>query len=148
MNITNLPFNRFLGIEEATGRADDCLALPDDHNYTNHVGTVHAGALFALAEASSGFFLISETQIHPDSATAVVRNSEIKYRQPAKGRIVSRCSCEEGSVDKLRSDLESRGRARITVNVELMDRDSVVVAKADFHWFIATDVPRWVESSE
>jgi len=55
MNVAAIPFNRFLGL-----RADGVsLTLPADPNYQNHLGTVHAGAQFALAEAASGQWLLN-----------------------------------------------------------------------------------------
>ena len=42
MEVTHLPYNKFLGLEI---HGDGRLALPDDSRYRNHLGTVHAGAL-------------------------------------------------------------------------------------------------------
>lgn len=51
--VTELPFNKLLNLEAATDEAH-LLRLPAGGQYLNHLGTVHAGALLALAEASSG----------------------------------------------------------------------------------------------
>jgi acyl-coenzyme A thioesterase PaaI-like protein len=53
--VTELPFNSFLGIRSA-GDSAYLLELPAGSQYLNHLGTVHAGAQLALAEASSGEF--------------------------------------------------------------------------------------------
>jgi len=52
MNVAQIPFNAFIGIERAQG-SERLLALPEHPRYLNHLGTVHASALLALAEASS-----------------------------------------------------------------------------------------------
>ena len=52
MKITDLPFNQLIGITAAE-KDDGMLCLPNDVRYTNHLGTVHASALLALAEATS-----------------------------------------------------------------------------------------------
>ncbi len=64
MEVTKLPYNKFLGLEI---HGDGRLALPDDSRYTNHLGTVHAGALFSLAEAGSGQYLLEHVDVDPDA---------------------------------------------------------------------------------
>ena len=58
MDVTKLPFNHLIGIELGDPGSDFLISLPDDVKYTNHLGTVHASALFAVAEAASGLFLL------------------------------------------------------------------------------------------
>ena len=53
MDITLIPFNALVGIEYADAEGA-LLQLPSDPRYLNHIGTVHASAMLALAEASSG----------------------------------------------------------------------------------------------
>ena len=57
MDVTDLPFNALIGIERAEAN-NALLRLPSDPRYLNHLGSVHASALLALAEASSGEFLL------------------------------------------------------------------------------------------
>jgi acyl-coenzyme A thioesterase PaaI-like protein len=54
-HVTELPFNAFLGLQLASD-PEQLLQLPAGAKYLNHLGTVHASALLALAEASSGEF--------------------------------------------------------------------------------------------
>ena len=51
MNVTQLPFNRLLGLELGADDNSSLVCLPDGPQYTNHLGTVHASALLAVAEA-------------------------------------------------------------------------------------------------
>jgi acyl-coenzyme A thioesterase PaaI-like protein len=51
--VTDLPFNRLLGLQPADD-ATKLLQLPAGGQHLNHLGTVHASALLALAEASNG----------------------------------------------------------------------------------------------
>ena len=44
MDVTGIPFNRFLGLR--AGEAS--LTLPSGPDYLNHLGTVHAAAQYAL----------------------------------------------------------------------------------------------------
>ena len=86
-SVTELPFNKFIGIEPADDSAQ-ILRLPSGGQYLNHLGTVHASALLALAEASSGEFLLH----HFGSGSGVipvVRWIEAKFRKPANGAVAS-----------------------------------------------------------
>ena len=55
MNVLELPFNKYIGLEKVSN-SDYLLMLNEKEAYLNHLSTVHVSALFALAEATSGFF--------------------------------------------------------------------------------------------
>src|SRR5687768_2271732 len=98
MDVTALPFNRFLGLEPAPAASGFLVTLPGDPRYTNHLGTVHASALLAVAEAASGAFLaehIGETE----GVLAVVRRLESKFRKPAHGRVSGRSTVDEAQFE-------------------------------------------------
>jgi len=93
-SVTELPFNSFLGIQTAAEPAR-LLQLPSDKHYLNHLGTVHASAQLALAEASSGELLLR----HFGSAQGivpVVRRLEAKFRRPANGVVTSTAGVTPG----------------------------------------------------
>ena len=81
-SVTELPFNRFLGIQAATEPAQ-LLWLPAGGQYLNHLGTVHASAQLALAEASRGEFLLRALG-STDGIIPVVHRFEANFRKPAK----------------------------------------------------------------
>src|SRR5262249_54520900 len=91
MDVTQLPFNRLLGLESAAPDSGLLVSLPDGPHYTNHRGTVHAGALLAVAEAGSGAFLVRHLGSGP-GYVPVVRRLEAKFRKPARGRVSARCA--------------------------------------------------------
>lgn len=135
MNVFDLPFNRFVGIEPSLD-TEYLLALEDKEEYLNHLKTVHASAQFALAEASSGFFLINEfrelTDIFP-----VVRKVETKYKKSAQGAIYSKASFVGTDRTKIMEELNAKNRTLLTVRVLLYDSERSNVMQSDFEWFIA-----------
>jgi acyl-coenzyme A thioesterase PaaI-like protein len=133
--VTELPFNKLLNLEAADDDAK--LRLPAGGQYLNHLGTVHAGALLALAEAGSGEFLLRSLG-GADGVVPVVRRMEAKFRKPANGAVTSAASVAEGALDELRAGLAAKGRALISVNVELHDESGAHVLSASVEWFIAT----------
>jgi acyl-coenzyme A thioesterase PaaI-like protein len=133
-SVTELPFNRFLGIEVASA-PDQLLQLPSGPHYLNHLGTVHASAQLALAEASSGEFLLRA--LGGDSGVVpIVRRFESKFRKPANGAVTSTVSTPPETVEQLRADLAAKGRAMITIAIELHDESGAHTLSATVEWFI------------
>jgi acyl-coenzyme A thioesterase PaaI-like protein len=136
MDITALPFNRLVGIERSTV-AGTVLCLPADGRYANHLGTVHASALLALAEATSGECLISGLMDPGFEVAPVVRRIEAKFRRAATGAVRSRLGDMGDALAECRAALASRGRALITVPVEIIDASGIPALAANIEWFVA-----------
>lgn len=133
-SVTELPFNRFLGLESSTDPAH-LLRLPSGTQYLNHLGTVHASAQLALAEATSGEFLLRA--FGPDSGVIpVVRRLESKFRKPARGSLTSTVTTPPEALDLLRADLAAKGRAIISITVELHDESGAHTLSATVEWFL------------
>jgi acyl-coenzyme A thioesterase PaaI-like protein len=137
-SVTELPFNRFLGLEKAS-EPSQLLRLPFGPQYLNHLGTVHAGALLALAEASSGEFLLRALGFSP-GIVPVVRRLEAKFRKPANGAVTSTATATAGTIEQVGLDLAAKGRAMISVSVELRDESGGCALSATVEWFI-TRIP-------
>jgi acyl-coenzyme A thioesterase PaaI-like protein len=134
INITELPFNSLLGIRPATD-AEHLLLLPSGSQYLNHLGTVHAGAQVALAEASSGELLAKHFG-SSDGLVPVLRRVEAKFRNPANGTIMSTASTTPESLARLDAELASKGRSVIGITVEIYDESGARTLSATFDWFI------------
>ena len=134
-SVTELPFNRFLGLEPSADPAH-LLRLPAGEQYLNHLGTVHASAQLALAEASSGEFLLQALGFTA-GGVPVVRRLEAKFRKPAQGALTSTVSTPPETLDQLQSDLTTKGRALISIAVELHDTSGAHTLSATVEWFIA-----------
>lgn len=133
-SVTELPFNRFIGIESETSD-DKLLRLPTGERYLNHLGTVHASALLALAEASSGEFLLKRFGSR-SGLVPVVRRIEAKFRKPANGSVSSRASATPEALTQFDQELEGKGRALISIDVELHDEAGTHALSASVEWFI------------
>lgn len=136
MNVAQLPFNRLLGLRPAGADSGFLVTLPEGPQYLNHLGTVHAGALLAVAEAGSGVFLLDRLG---DTAgvVPVVRRVEAKFRQPASGQVSARAAVAPDEVARWASELAGRGRVLAAVPVEVVDAVGKVVLSATVEWFIA-----------
>ena len=133
-SVTELPFNSFLGLQSSPDSAE-LLRLPAADKYLNHLGTVHASALLALAEASSGEYLLR----HLGSSVGlvpVVRRIEAKFRKPAQGEVSSTATADPHALAELTATLTSKGRALISIAVELHDASGTHTLSATVEWFI------------
>ncbi|MEX0938114.1 MAG: DUF4442 domain-containing protein [Pirellulales bacterium] len=136
MDVTQLPFNRHVGLESCSPNSGFLVALPEGRQYTNHLGTVHASALLAVAEAGSGAFLVEQLGAG-SGLIPVVRRLEAKFRKPARGRVSARCTVSTDEVAKWTAELSNRGRVLAPVAMEVLDPEGLVVLSAMVEWFIA-----------
>ena len=135
MDVTKIPFNEFIGIK-LSSNSDYLLMLDDKPEYLNHLSTVHASAQFALAEATSGYFLLNEfnnlTGIIP-----VVRKVEVKYKKPSTGKVFSKAKFCETTKNEVLESLMQKGRVLLKVEVTLYDESDIAVMQSVFEWFVS-----------
>lgn len=128
--VLELPFVRKVGAV-----ADDAggLALPDDPTLHNHVGTVHAGALFTLGEAASGVAVTSV--VAALGGLPLAKSATIAYRRPASGRVVAKGALRE-EVEAIRARVAEAGKTTFDVDVTLTDGVGEVVATMTVTWHL------------
>lgn len=139
MDITEIPFNAHVGLTRST-REGGILALIPARAHENHLGTIHASVLFALAEASSGEFLIQVRGERSDIG-GVVRRSSAKFSRPATGEIYSRAKTPLSDVATAIKTVDEKGKTLIDIKIEVIDAAKKTVAMFEFVWLLALDVP-------
>ena len=133
-SVADLPFNRLLGLETIpTGEA--LLRLPAGEKYHNHLGTVHAGALLSLADATSGEFLLRRYG-SGSGFVPVVRRIAAKFRKPANGEVTGTVAVGEEALVRFETDLAAKGRALLEIPVNLHDASGTHVLSATVEWFV------------
>ena len=135
MDITTLPFNQHNEIRRAES-PDFILELRQRNFHGNHLGSIHASAQYALAEATSGDFLISHRGDMPE-LSGVVRKSRCKYSAPALGVIYSRVKTDIAVLNEAKNKVASKGRALLAIEVELLNSDGQPVSHYEFIWMVA-----------
>lgn len=136
MHVTELAIHQILGMQLATAGDAHILVLPASPVVLNHVGTVHAGVQFVLAEACSGEFLLRHLGTGPRHVFAVLRTSNVKFRNPAHGELRASAQFLEKSHASLTDELASRGRAFASVLVEVSDANGIVTMSGQYNWFL------------
>jgi acyl-coenzyme A thioesterase PaaI-like protein len=136
MHVTDLAINKTLGMQLAPEDSGYILEMPESSLLLNHVGTVHASVQFALAEASSGEFLLRHLGEAQGQIFAVLRTSDVKFRKPAHGALRASARFADGTADSLSAELASRERALASVLVEIVDARGVVTMTGQYDWFL------------
>ena len=132
MNPHDIPFVKQIGIEET----NQGLALEKSIEVSNHLETIHAGALFTLAETASGMYL---QKLFPDlsgKVIPIVRDAQIKYKKPAQKKVYTSARVEDEAREKFSEQFAIKRRGSITVTVDLKDEDDLLIAVGEFNWFV------------
>jgi acyl-coenzyme A thioesterase PaaI-like protein len=132
MRATDIEFVKLVGIEQS----EDSVSLAFKKNVLNHIESIHASAQFTLAETQSGLHL---QKLFPELVGKVIpmlRESKIKYKKPALKSIVAFAKCSDEDIEKFQTQFDKKGRATLSVSVEVKDSDGVVTAVAEFIWFV------------
>jgi acyl-coenzyme A thioesterase PaaI-like protein len=135
MNVLDLPYNNYIGLKDAD-EDKYLLELPESKKYLNHLKTVHAGALFSLAEASSGKFLLNEFADIKFPIIPMLRKATVKYSKAVKGTVRSRGKLLDRKKEFVINELEMKSRALIDVVITLYSKKNEKVMSAVFQWFV------------
>jgi uncharacterized protein (TIGR00369 family) len=131
-----VPFNRHLGIEITELEAGRAVAtLPEAPHLLNHVGTQHAAALFAVAEAASGAAVAGALADVITTVTPLARSAQITYLKPARGPITATARLDYDAAE-MRTKLDADGKADFAVAVDLTDGQGVKVAQVGVAWYV------------
>jgi uncharacterized protein (TIGR00369 family) len=140
--MSGVPFAAHCGVsldEIGNGRAT--ASLPFRKEGLNHIGTQHAGALFAVGEAASGAAMAGAFApvllgIRPIAAEAAIR-----YLKAAKGSVRAEAAVEEDP-DALLKSLQEEGKVAFPVKVGLFDASSgEKLAEMTVRWHV-TDISK------
>jgi acyl-coenzyme A thioesterase PaaI-like protein len=121
-------------VELADGRA--ITRVGEEAELRNHVGTLHAAALFLAGEtasgaATAGAFAEMITQVRP-----LPRTATITYVKGATSAVTATAKVEEPPAD-LRERLKRDGKAKFVVAVELADAHGESIATMSIDWHVS-----------
>ncbi|WP_344586933.1 PaaI family thioesterase [Actinomadura vinacea] len=130
-----VPFNNHVGVrvtELAHARA--VAEVADRPEMRNHLGTVHAGAMFLAAEvACAGAFSGAVARRFAQVQSFVLRESKVSFLRPASGRIRAIGTVDEAVVESI---LAGTGDSRheMTGKALLHDDQDTLVGKVDLDY--------------
>ena len=133
MNVIEIPFVKKVGITKSKNNELELAFTTDTHN---HLETMHASAQFTLAETASGEFLQTLFPELVGKVIPVLRDASVKYKKPAIKNIVAYPSISDEAREKFDTQLSKKGRASISVDVDIKDIENTVTCIATYNWFV------------
>ena len=134
-----VPFVKTVGIGHKNA---DQMTLSNDPRLQNHLGTLHAGVLYTLAETQSGLALM---RLFPDLQEEVIpllRSGGLKYRYPVTESVVATADVSQEEQERFMKRFLEKGRATVTVTVTLQTEEGQICAEGEFVWFVRTHSPQ------
>lgn len=119
----------YLDVTETTAH----LRLPDQPALHNHVGGLHAGAMFTLAESASGAVVLGAFSDLLDRAVPLAASAEITYRKLALGDVDAVATLVTDPA-QVRRELDAGGLPKFDVAVELTNAGREVTATMTVRW--------------
>jgi acyl-coenzyme A thioesterase PaaI-like protein len=138
MDVTQLPFNRLVGLQAEPADSPYLVSLQGRPEHANHLGTLHACVLLTVAEVGSGVYLLRHLG-SVTGVTPVVRRIEAKFRRSADGKVAARATVAPELIAAWKSELEQRGRVWATVPVDVVDATGEVVVSSTIEWYLGRD---------
>ena len=136
----HIPISRPLGVRVLAAGADVVrLGAPLEPNL-NHRQTVFGGSLSAVAILAAWSWLYLRLGGPGFAGRIVIQNHSVEYLAPAEGDFVATCAAPGGEMwTRFERALERRGRARVTLDVEV-HVDRLLVARCRGR-YVALHVP-------
>lgn len=131
-----VPFARHVGVmltDVGDGTASATLAAHDALN--NHIGTVHAGALFTLAETASGAAMAGAFAPLLAEVRPVVSSANIDYVKPARAPLHATARLVVAGAE-LRRRLSTERTVTFDATVSIGDDASREVARFTATWVV------------
>lgn len=129
-----VPFVHHLGLEflEVTPTRA-VLRLPDQPAFHNHVGGLHAGAMFTLGESASGAVVLASFGDTLDRATPLPVRVEMRFRKVALGPLTAEAVLGRPAEDVL-AELDAGTRPEFPVEVTIRTDDGAVTGDLSLVW--------------
>ena len=119
-----------VSVEEPVGN-EVIVHMPFTKGVTNYIGTVHAGALFSLAETATG---IAAFKLGGGKAIVLLRGAKIRYAKVAKQDVIAKATIAPEVASKATKDFENAGRADAIVQVDVEGADSTPLFAGTFEY--------------
>ena len=133
-----IPLNTLLGIEIVSiGDGVAQARVPFRTELTNHLGTMHATAIFGVAEAASGAAMSGAFAPVILRIRPVAVNATIAFSKMVRSDLTAHGRTSESS-QELRAKLADTGKVVFDVTVDLRDASEADVAQVTVAWHVTS----------
>lgn len=137
-----VPFAKYVGVELLeVGDGFASARLIQRQDLSNHIGTMHAGALFTLAETASGAAVAGVFMEMIGSLRPVAAEARVSYLKLAKGLISCSATTSEPA-EALRRRLHDEQKVVFDVLVDMFREGDQRVATMTVSWHVRFASPK------
>lgn len=132
-----VPFGKHVGTAIVALSADEAVVeIGGDRSGQNHMGTVHAGAIYTAADiAGAAAFVGAAATGLARVERLVLRSATAAYRKPATGVLRTVAAVDKRELAPILA-ATTGGRHELTAKAWVYDSDEVVVAKFGFDYVV------------
>ncbi|GMV00667.1 MAG: hypothetical protein AMXMBFR52_03230 [Burkholderiales bacterium] len=124
-------------VEECSDRV--MVAQPGKADLLNYVGTVHAGALFTLAETAGG--VLADRRARPLGCFILLRSATIHYLRRATGRLAATAGVDAEAAAACEPRPGTTDPMDLRVRVRIHDASDQAVFDGQFHYVMRPHKP-------
>ncbi|MEP3843987.1 MAG: DUF4442 domain-containing protein [Paracoccaceae bacterium] len=131
-----VPFANEVGIELGPISDGEATAtLTQRPETSNHIQSIHAGAMFTLGEAASGSALAGAIAPVLLNCRPVAKDAQISFKKIAKGTLTASAKTSRPGSEIL-AELNTEGKIVFDVNVDIQNEQGDTVAEVKVTWHV------------
>lgn len=130
--LSTIPYIALHPIEPVEQERPTRVRLAFRKELENYVGTLHAGALYTLAETSAG---VAAFLVVPRGAAApILRGAAVRYLRRVEGDVEADAQIEDDDRVRAQAAFAAEGRADVSVTTTLTDTTGATVFEGAFDY--------------
>ena len=136
---TAVPFANHVGVkllEIADGTASAELDQCDE--VSNHIQSMHAGAMFTLGEAASGAAMAGALAPVILNMRPVAAVASIAFKKVAKGKLTAHAKTSQDGA-ALMAAISAEGKVAFDVEVDIRDSSGDTVVEMTVNWYVSAN---------
>ena len=127
-----IPYLRVHRLEVDDEDGAVAVLMPAREDVENHVGILHAGAIFTAAETAAG---AAAWRVVPgDRAFVLLRGATVRYTRRAEGDVIARATVDSAAAERARAAFDETGRADLPARVTVVDPAGETVFEGSFDY--------------
>ncbi len=127
------PFNRHLRARLLDWTPEKAvIAVKRRRRIRNHVGSIHAGALFTLGETCAGLVIIRNFPF--GGFRPLMSDVRVTYSKQARGDVIGECSVHPDAIAKMREVIASGEVPSIEMVTNILNTDHEIIAVVTTQW--------------
>ena len=132
-----VPFARYVGVKLLEiGDGTASAELEQREEVSNHIASMHAGAMFSLGEAASGAALAGALAPVILEMRPVAANASISFKKVAKGTLTAHAKASLDGATIIKT-IEDEGKVAFDVNVDIKDAAGDTVVEMTVNWYVS-----------